>query len=69
MERLSMEDHLTGLPNRRAFFDCAMRPNRALKKEWGRNGYPVSRLNDFKGVNDTLAMTSVTRFLKALGNV
>ncbi len=37
MERLSMEDHLTGLPNRRAFFDCAMRQielSKGMGKKW-----------------------------------
>ncbi|PNE20062.1 diguanylate cyclase [Mesotoga sp. Brook.08.YT.4.2.5.1] len=67
MERLSMEDHLTGLPNRRAFFDCAMRQIELSKRNGEEMAILYLDLNDFKGVNDTLGHDFGDALLKSIG--
>lgn len=67
MERLSMEDHLTGLPNRRAFFDCAMRQIELSRRNGEEMAILYLDLNDFKGVNDTLGHDFGDELLKSVG--
>jgi len=66
MERLSMEDHLTGLPNRRAFFDSAMRQIELSKRNGEEMAILYLDLNDFKGVNDTLGHDFGDALLKSI---
>lgn len=66
MERLSMEDHLTGLPNRRAFFDCAMRQIEISRRNGEEMAILYLDLNDFKGVNDTLGHDFGDELLKSI---
>jgi len=67
MEKLSMEDHLTGLPNRRAFFDCAERQVEFSKRKSEAMALLYLDLNDFKGVNDTLGHDVGDELLKSVG--
>ncbi|MBN2218931.1 MAG: diguanylate cyclase [Kosmotogaceae bacterium] len=67
MEKLSMEDHLTGLPNRRAFFDCAGRQLEFSKRNYEDMALLYLDLNDFKGVNDTLGHDFGDELLKRVG--
>jgi diguanylate cyclase (GGDEF)-like protein/PAS domain S-box-containing protein len=67
MEKLSMEDHLTGLPNRRAFFDCAERQLEFSKRNCEGMALLYLDLNDFKGVNDTLGHDVGDELLKRVG--
>jgi len=66
MERLSMEDHLTGLPNRRAFFDSAMRQIELSKRNGEEMAILYLDLNDFKGANDTLGHDFGDALLKSI---
>ncbi|HNQ70686.1 MULTISPECIES: GGDEF domain-containing protein [Mesotoga] len=67
MEKLSLEDHLTGLPNRRAFFDCAERQVEFSKRKSEAMALLYLDLNDFKGVNDTLGHDVGDELLKSVG--
>jgi len=67
MERLSLEDHLTGLPNRRLFFDCAARQIEYSRRKNEQMVILYLDLNDFKGVNDTLGHDFGDQLLKNVG--
>jgi len=67
MERLSMEDPLTGLPNRRYFFDCSARQIEYLRRRKEEMTILYLDLNDFKGVNDTMGHDFGDELLKEVG--
>ena len=67
LEKLSLEDPLTGLPNRRYFFDYSARQIEYLRRMGEEMTILYLDLNDFKGVNDTMGHDFGDELLKEVG--
>ena len=63
LRRDALEDHLTRLPNRRAFLELLDRALQRLHRQSGLVGVLYCDLNDFKQVNDTLGHAAGDRLL------
>jgi diguanylate cyclase (GGDEF)-like protein len=69
LRELAERDHLTGLPNRRSFFDQANALLEAMKKGDGamdRGSVAIIDIDHFKKINDTLGHSAGDKALKKL---
>ncbi|WP_112961291.1 diguanylate cyclase [Agrobacterium sp. fls2-241-TYG-188a] len=69
LRELAEKDHLSGLPNRRSFFDHATGLLENLKVTGARGAVAIVDIDHFKQINDTFGHSAGDKALKMLANL